>query len=543
MTHGRHDRGDERGPDRAGAAAPPTSTSARGPSSSRTSSASRTSSTPRCALAERRRRTRRDPRRRARCTCPPTGSGRTARDAVRVGVRPEKITLVAGRPATCPSGANVLRGTVVVAAFLGVSIQYVVRAAGGEELTVIAQNRRRRRAGRRSAPGREVQLAWDPQHTFVVAKETTHADDPARARARGVLRRRERSRGGGSSGAPARPASRCPGCRRCSPPAAAIEGTRRARPSKPKASTAVNHPKTAIGDWTFSNWPLYIDKKVLKDFDKKYGGKVKYVEEINDNYEFFGKVRQQLEQGKPIGRDIVVLTDYMAARWVRLGYVEPIDKKNIPNAGRTWSTTSQTINYDPERTFTLPWQSGAIGIGYNIKKTGRELKSVKDLFDPKFKGRVTMLSEPYDSANTVLLGDGVDASKANDRPDPRGDREDRQGQPGRPDPPLHRQRLHDRPRQGQRVGLAGLLRRPRPAAGRQPGPAVRLPRGGRDAVHRQHDDAGQGRAPVRGRDDDELRLRARGGGEDRAPTSTTSRRSRASRRSSRRPTRSSPRTR
>ena len=62
-----------------------------------------------------------------------------------------------------------------------------------------------------------------------------------------------------------------------------------------------------IGDWTFSNWPLYIDKKVLKTFDKRYGGHVKYVEDINDNDEFYGKVRQQLQAGKPIGRDIVTL--------------------------------------------------------------------------------------------------------------------------------------------------------------------------------------------------------------------------------------------
>src|SRR3954452_11889413 len=60
----------------------------------------------------------------------------------------------------------------------------------------------------------------------------------------------------------------------------------------------------------------------------------------------------------------------------------------------------------------MTWQCGAIGIGYNVKETWRELKSVKDLFDPKFKGRVTMLAEPSDSANTVLLGDGIDASKA-----------------------------------------------------------------------------------------------------------------------------------
>src|SRR5215208_8054341 len=190
-----------------------------------------------------------------------------------------------------------------------------------------------------------------------------------------------------------------------------VEGT--ADKNKAKTPTAaVNHPKTEIGNWTFSNWPLYIDKKVIKDFNKRYGGHCKYVEEINDNNEFFGKIRQQLEQGQPIGRDIITPTDYLAARLVRLNYVEPIDKKNVPNAVNLVDNL-RSINYDPERKFSLPWQSGAIGLGYNIKKTGRELNSVKDFFDPKFKGRVTMLSEPYDSANTVLLGDGVDASKAN----------------------------------------------------------------------------------------------------------------------------------
>jgi spermidine/putrescine transport system substrate-binding protein len=191
-----------------------------------------------------------------------------------------------------------------------------------------------------------------------------------------------------------------------------VKGTQEeaADTNKQQAET-VSHPKSAIGNWTFSNWPLYMDKKLLKAFDKEYGGHVRYLEDINDNYEFFGKVRQQLENKQPIGRDIVVLTDYMAARWIRNGYAEPIDKKNVPNAKNIVENLA-TINYDPERKFTLPYQSGAIGVGYNIKKTGRELHSVKDLFDPKFKGRVTMLSEPYDSASTVLLGDGVDCSKA-----------------------------------------------------------------------------------------------------------------------------------
>ena len=174
---------------------------------------------------------------------------------------------------------------------------------------------------------------------------------------------------------------------------------------------AVSHPKTEIGDWKFANWPLYVDKQVIADFDKRFGGECDYVEEINGNFEFFDKVRAKLQAKKPIGRDMVVLTDYLASRWVRLGYCEPLDKKNIPNASNLVEGL-KTINYDPRREFTLPWQSGAIGLGYNPRKTGREITSIGDLFDPRFKGRVTLLTEAYDSASSVLLGDGQDPSQA-----------------------------------------------------------------------------------------------------------------------------------
>jgi spermidine/putrescine transport system ATP-binding protein len=106
----------------------------------------------------------------ARLTLPADRIGPHGTDAVRVGVRPEKITLVpAGQEP--PGGANVLRGTVIVSAFLGVSIQYVIRSAGGEELTVFAQNADGAGSDAFGA-GREVQLAWMPEHTFVVAKES-----------------------------------------------------------------------------------------------------------------------------------------------------------------------------------------------------------------------------------------------------------------------------------------------------------------------------------------------------------------------------------
>jgi spermidine/putrescine transport system substrate-binding protein len=177
------------------------------------------------------------------------------------------------------------------------------------------------------------------------------------------------------------------------------------------AAESVNHPKVPIGNWVFSNWPLYMDKSVLKTFDRRYGGKVKYVEEINDNNEFFGKVRQQLTQSRDIGRDIVVLTDPMAAKWVRSGFVSPYDKKNVPNA-KNLVPNLRSIGYDPDRQFTLPFQSGAVSLGYDIRATGGEIKSIKELFNPKYKGKTTMLTEPYDSASTVLIMQGKDPAKA-----------------------------------------------------------------------------------------------------------------------------------
>ncbi len=176
-------------------------------------------------------------------------------------------------------------------------------------------------------------------------------------------------------------------------------------------ASSTRHPKAPIGDWTFSNWPLYIDKSVLKTFDKRYGGHVKYIEEINDNSQFFGKVRQQLAEGVPIGRDIVVLTDYMAAKWVRSGYVTPFDARNLPNK-KHLVPNLRSVPYDPKRQFTLPWQSGAVGLGYDIRQTGGELKSFDVLFDPKYKGKISMLAEQYDSAGTVLLQQGKNPTKA-----------------------------------------------------------------------------------------------------------------------------------
>jgi spermidine/putrescine transport system substrate-binding protein len=164
---------------------------------------------------------------------------------------------------------------------------------------------------------------------------------------------------------------------------------------------------TATGTVRISNWPLYIDQKTITDFEAATGIKAEYTEDVNDNNEFFAKVEEPLKRGQSIDRDIVVLTDWMAGRFIKLGYTQPIDESKFPNKANLVAGL-RNVGFDPGRTNSVPWMSGMTGLGYNPKRTGRELTSINDIFDPKFKGQVTMLTEMRDTLGLVMLGLGKD---------------------------------------------------------------------------------------------------------------------------------------
>jgi spermidine/putrescine transport system substrate-binding protein len=176
-------------------------------------------------------------------------------------------------------------------------------------------------------------------------------------------------------------------------------------------ATAVRHPKTDFTSVTYSNWPLYIDRKVIRDFDRRFGVKLRYREDINDYEEFFAKVRQQLQGGHPIGRDLVTVGGWMAARWIRLGYLDAVDRANTPNVTANLVPELRSVAFDAKRTFTTPWQGGITGIGFNRKVVG-DLRSLDQLFDPRFKGKVTMLSDAHDCTTLVMLSQGVKPADA-----------------------------------------------------------------------------------------------------------------------------------
>lgn len=174
---------------------------------------------------------------------------------------------------------------------------------------------------------------------------------------------------------------------------------------------------------SFSNWTEYMDidesgrrHPTLEAFTRRSGIKVKYTEDINDNSEFFGKIQPQLSAGQETGRDIIVLTDWLAARLIRLGWVQKLDPAHLPHAFANLSPQFRDPDWDPGRAYSYPWQGISTVIAYNKKALdGVEVKTVSDLLDnPKLKGRVGFLTEMRDTVGMVLLDMGKDPARFTD---------------------------------------------------------------------------------------------------------------------------------
>ena len=163
----------------------------------------------------------------------------------------------------------------------------------------------------------------------------------------------------------------------------------------------------------WGNWPLYLDydeetKKypTLDKFTEATGIKAEYFEDYNDNDEFYGKVQAQLKLGEDIGYDVVTPTDWMAARWIRLGYTQKFDVANIPNKSNILDSLASP-SFDPNREQSLTWQGIMAGFGWNTEKNPKGIRTLDELFAPQNKGKIVVLSEMRDTIGIILLSQGV----------------------------------------------------------------------------------------------------------------------------------------
>ncbi|MBU6163684.1 MAG: spermidine/putrescine ABC transporter substrate-binding protein [Actinomycetales bacterium] len=168
----------------------------------------------------------------------------------------------------------------------------------------------------------------------------------------------------------------------------------------------------------WANWPLYLDFNenskeypTLKAFEAATGITATYTEDIDDNNTFYGKVQGQLSIGSDIGYDVVTPTDWMASRWIEQGYAQKLNAENIPNKSNIRKVL-QDVPFDSGRNYSLTWQSGFAGFGWNVEKIPAGVRTIEDLFKPANKGRIVVLSELRDTMGIILQYQGVDPSKS-----------------------------------------------------------------------------------------------------------------------------------
>jgi spermidine/putrescine transport system substrate-binding protein len=180
--------------------------------------------------------------------------------------------------------------------------------------------------------------------------------------------------------------------------------------NKSATGTTSTQAGPASGKLRISNWPLYMADGFVADFQKATGLTVDYKEDFNDNEEWFAKNKEPLSRKQDIGADLVVPTQFMAARLIQLGWLSPISESRWTNK-KNMRTDLLNAVADSGRKFTAPYMSGMVGLAYNHAGTGRDITKIDDLWDPAFKGKVSLLSDTQDGLGMIMLSQGNSPEK------------------------------------------------------------------------------------------------------------------------------------
>ena len=171
------------------------------------------------------------------------------------------------------------------------------------------------------------------------------------------------------------------------------------------AQTATQGSGPASGTLRISNWPLYMADGFVADFQKSTGVTVDYKEDFNDPEQWFAKAKDPLSRKQDLGADLAVMPTFLMVRLHNLGWLNDIDDASVPNMKNLRPDLLQA-SVDPGRKFSAPYMSGLVGLAYNRSATGRDITKIDDLWDPAFKGRVSLFSDVQDGLGMIMLSQG-----------------------------------------------------------------------------------------------------------------------------------------
>jgi spermidine/putrescine transport system substrate-binding protein len=175
-------------------------------------------------------------------------------------------------------------------------------------------------------------------------------------------------------------------------------------------ATTATEAGPASGTLRISNWPLYMADGFVADFQKATGITVDYKEDFNDNEQWFAKVKEPLSRKQDIGADLAVPTTFMMVRLHQLGWLNEISDAGVPNKKNIRPDLLEA-SVDPGRKYSAPYMSGLVGLAYNRAATGRDITTIDDMWDPAFKGKVSMFSDTQDGLGMLMMSQGNSVEK------------------------------------------------------------------------------------------------------------------------------------
>ncbi len=149
----------------------------------------------------------------------------------------------------------------------------------------------------------------------------------------------------------------------------------------------------------YFTWSDYVDKETMAEFERIAGVKV-MVDTFSSNEELLAKLQSGAD-----GYDVMVPSDYMVSIMAHQGLLADLDLSKIPNV-QLVAERLQRLPFDPENRHSIPYLWGAVGIGYDSAVVSTEPDSWAVLWDPQYKGRISMLNDQREVLGAALRSMG-----------------------------------------------------------------------------------------------------------------------------------------
>lgn len=149
------------------------------------------------------------------------------------------------------------------------------------------------------------------------------------------------------------------------------------------------------------NWENYLSENVIEEFEKKFNVKVN-IDTFEDSSQMFSTIQFQ-----PDKYDLVVMEDDYLQLMKRIKLLSPLDHQKIPNL-KNLNEASKNNSYDPGNQYCVPYVAGYTGIVINEKLVDDFDGTRKVLWDPKYKGKISMPNNAIEILINGFLALGYD---------------------------------------------------------------------------------------------------------------------------------------